>query len=235
MIVITGFIFGILGSLHCIGMCGPIVLALPFGEQSIFRFVGRRTLYHFGRVISYAVMGAVVGLLGGKILLPVLQQNFSIIVGALLILTVLFPKIIRSVNFLSKLFDPLTRKLTTMIGKMLESKALASMLTLGILNGFLPCGFVYMAMSTAAVTGGSFAGMLFMVGFGFGTIPAMLAVSFFPKLISANLRLKIVKLLPALQVIVGLLLIIRGLDLGIPYFSPKLAKMIPTDGGGCCN
>jgi sulfite exporter TauE/SafE len=235
MIVITGFIFGILGSLHCIGMCGPIVLALPVGEQSVFRFASGRTLYHFGRVISYAVMGAAVGLLGGKLLLPVLQQNLSIIVGALLVLTVLFPKIIRSVNFLNKIFDPITQKITSIIGKMLKSKALASMLILGVMNGFLPCGFVYMAMSTAAVTGGSLAGMLFMVGFGFGTIPAMLAVSFFPKIISANLRLKIAKILPAFQVIIGLLLIIRGLNLGIPYLSPKLAKMIPADGEGCCH
>ncbi|MBI5020417.1 MAG: sulfite exporter TauE/SafE family protein [Ignavibacteriales bacterium] len=235
MVVITGFIFGILGGLHCIGMCGPIVLALPVGEQSAFRFASGRALYHFGRVISYAVMGAAVGLLGARLLLPILQQNLSIIVGALLILTVLFPKIIRSVNFLSKVFDPVTQKITSIIGKMLESNALVSMLILGVMNGFLPCGFVYMAISTAAVTGGSLAGMLFMVGFGLGTVPAMLAVSFFPKLISANLRLKIAKILPAFQVIIGLLLIIRGLNLGIPYLSPKLAKMIPTEGGECCN
>ncbi|MBA4311446.1 MAG: hypothetical protein C0417_02335 [Chlorobiaceae bacterium] len=235
MELITGFIFGILGSLHCIGMCGPIVLALPVGEQSTLKFTFGRTLYHLGRVISYALMGIAVGLVGGKLLLPIFQQNLSIIVGALLVLTVLFPKVVRSTKYLQKIFDPVTQKLTVMIGKLLQSKNIASMLTLGFLNGFLPCGFVYMAISTAAVTGGLLAGMLFMIGFGFGTIPSMLTVSFFPKLISANFRLKIVKFLPALQVIIGLLLIIRGLNLGIPYLSPKLAKMIPTDGGGCCH
>jgi sulfite exporter TauE/SafE len=114
----------------------------------------------------------------------------------------------------------LNQKLTSVIGNLLKSKTIISMLALGFLNGFLPCGFAYMAISTATITGDSVTGMLFMFGFGFGTIPAMLGVSVFPKLISSNLRMKLFKIIPIFQVIIGLLLIVRGLNLGIPYLSP---------------
>lgn len=234
MEIITGFVFGIAGSLHCIGMCGAIVLALPAGEQPAVRFALARTLYHLGRVFSYSLMGAMVGLLGGKLLLPALQQDLSIIAGAAMIMAVFFPRIVRSVNFLERLLAPATRKLTGMISRLIGSGKTGSMFALGVLNGFLPCGFVYMAVTAATLTGDYFSGTLFMAGFGFGTIPAMLAVSFFPKIISADLRLKLMRILPAFQVLVGLLLIIRGMGLGIPYLSPKLGGMIPPEGGGCC-
>jgi sulfite exporter TauE/SafE len=220
--ILTGIAFGFVGSLHCIGMCGPIALALPVGDNRWSTFVLGRVLYNLGRVLTYTLMGGAVGLVGASILLPLLQQNLSIIAGVLVILAVLARHLLGLSLPLPSFISGILQNLQAKIAALLREQSVAPLFLLGILNGVLPCGFVYVAMTAAAVSAHIFGGMLFMAGFGFGTIPAMAALSISPRMLSAGFRTRIVKILPAFTLLVGILLIVRGLNLGIPFISPKL-------------
>ena len=233
METVSGFVFGIAGSIHCIGMCGPIVLALPDAPQNLGIFTAGRVLYNLGRVVTYTLMGALVGLLGAGLLLPIFQQYLSIAAGALLVTTVALQELAGITATLPSFLASPLRRLQGTMGMLLKRQSLMGLFGLGILNGFLPCGFVYVAMTAAAVTADIFGGMLFMAGFGLGTIPAMLAFAYSPKFLSTNATTKIARILPYFTLLVGVLLIVRGLNLGIPFISPKLsgAGTSPIVGG----
>jgi uncharacterized protein len=222
MEILAGFAFGFVGSLHCIGMCGPIVLALPVGNHRWSMFALGRFLYNLGRVVTYTLMGGAVGLLGAGVLLPVFQQNLSMIAGILIILSVVVRRLIRLSWPIPPFISGSLQKLQAKIAALLKKQSVAALFLLGVLNGLLPCGFVYVAMTAAAVSAHVLSGMLFMAGFGFGTIPAMIGFSASPRLLSANVRARIVKILPAFTLLIGVLLIVRGLNLGIPFISPRL-------------
>ena len=219
---LAGFVFGFVGSLHCIGMCGPIVLALPVGNNRWPMFALGRFLYNLGRVVTYTVMGGAVGWLGAGILLPIFQQNLSIIAGIIIILSVVVRRLIRLSFSVPFFISGTLQKLQGKIATLLKEQSVAALFLLGVLNGLLPCGFVYVAMTAAAVSAHVLSGMLFMAGFGFGTIPAMVGCSISPRIFSSNFRARMVKILPAFTLLIGVLLIVRGLNLGIPFVSPRL-------------
>jgi hypothetical protein len=222
MEIVAGFVFGFAGSLHCIGMCGPIVLALPVSGQTTIQFTISRFVYHFGRVLTYALMGIVAGILGGRLLLPVFQQNLSVVAGAVIILFLVVQRFRGRVTLHIPGLTRFTQELQRTIADLLRERSLPSLFALGMANGLLPCGFVYVAMTAAAVTANPLGGSIFMVGFGLGTVPAMVGFSFFPRLASVQLRSKLNTILPAFTLFVAVLLILRGLNLGIPFISPKL-------------
>ncbi|MCX6135414.1 MAG: sulfite exporter TauE/SafE family protein [Ignavibacteriales bacterium] len=224
MELLAGFVFGFLGSLHCIGMCGPIVLALPLGTHGMLRYGLGRMLYNFGRVVTYSVMGGVIGLIGAGLSLAFLQRNVSIIAGTAILLAIIVQRVSRSSLPFPPFFGTVMLKLQGTIASLLKQDSLLPLFLLGMLNGLLPCGFVYLAITTAAVTADVSRGMMFMAGFGLGTIPAMVGFSFFPRLVAPGLRSKISRVLPAFTLFVGVLLIVRGLNLGIPFISPKLSS-----------
>ena len=222
MEIIAALSIGFLGSFHCIGMCGPIALALPLPKSSNIVFILGRIIYNFGRIISYAIMGFVFGWLGQKISLWGFQQVLSIILGAAIVFFIFLPgktkdKLL-SISPVQKIISPI--KIS--IGKLFQQKSLPSFLVIGILNGFLPCGFVYMGLAGAIAVANPVTGLLVMTFFGLGTFPAMFAVSVFGKFINTNLRLKLGKLTPVFAILFALIFIFRGLNLGIPYLSPKL-------------
>ena len=228
MEVLAGFAFGFVGSLHCIGMCGPIVLALPVGNHRWATFAVGRFLYNLGRVVTYTIMGGIVGLLGAGILLPLFQQDLSIIAGIFIILSVVLRRLIKLSWPVPSFLSGTLQRLQAKIAALLQKQSVAALFLLGVLNGLLPCGFVYVAMTAAAVSAHVLSGMLFMAGFGFGTIPAMVGLSISPRILSADFRGKIAKMLPAFTLLVGILLVLRGLNLGIPYISPKLGSATPN-------
>jgi sulfite exporter TauE/SafE len=96
------------------------------------------------------------------------------------------------------------------------------MFLIGILNGFLPCGLVYVALAGAIASGDAISGAAVMILFGLGTIPAMFAASVFGKFINIGIRTKLRKAVPALAILLAAVFILRGLNLGIPYLSPRL-------------
>jgi sulfite exporter TauE/SafE len=234
MELLAGLAFGFLGSLHCIGMCGPIVMALPLGGSSGLKLAAGRALYHLGRVSTYAAIGAAAGLFGGAMLLPLLQQRLSIIAGAAVLLSAAAPFVFRKAAG-TGLLGPLTSRISARMGPLLRTRTTGTMFLLGLLNGLLPCGFVYVALAAALVTGGVLQGALFMTGFGLGTVPAILAVSVFPGFLPGRARAAFGRVLPAVTAAVGVLLVVRGLNLGIPYISPRIAPPTAEQSTpGCC-
>jgi sulfite exporter TauE/SafE len=223
MEVWTGFILGFFGSLHCIGMCGPIVLALPSASGSGFSFVFGRVLYNFGRVVTYTLLGLLFGLLGSKIYMFGLQQAVSIALGVIIILWIVIPGGLKNKLRSISGFNLFTIKLKNWFLPLFKKRSKISMLSIGILNGFLPCGFVYMGIAGAMAisTAGPVNGMLFMALFGIGTIPAMLGTSIAGNYINISVKRKFAKIVPVFAVLLAIIFILRGLNLGVPYLSPK--------------
>ncbi|NOS85930.1 MAG: sulfite exporter TauE/SafE family protein [Ignavibacteria bacterium] len=218
MELLTGFLVGLLGSFHCIGMCGPIAIALPKTNNLVFS----RLLYNFGRVITYSMLGLLFGLLGSRLEMFGLQRIISISLGVLIILTVITPISYR-IKISNKLgLYKLVGILKMYFGKMFKNHSNSSMLVIGMLNGLLPCGFVYIGITGAIAVGSTLNGMLFMTMFGLGTLPVMLGASLIGSVINLNIRQKLTRLLPAFSLILAAIFILRGLNLGIPYISPKL-------------
>ncbi len=218
----TAFLIGLAGSLHCIGMCGPIVLALPGQGFTKTSFLASRILYNSGRMVSYMILGIVSGLLGAGIRMIGFQHWLSIGLGVLILLAVFLPPKRLSKLFPAKAWNAFDRKMKELWGKLFKRQSVWSLLMIGFLNGFLPCGLVYMAMAGAAVATTIPGSVAFMAMFGIGTFPIMLATSYAGNFISLKLRKAIYKLIPVGGVILAALLILRGLSLGIPYVSPKI-------------
>ena len=230
--LITGFILGLTSNFHCIGMCGPIALAVPVNRKNNATILSGAFQYNFGRILSYAFLGALVGMIGLSIHTFGALQWLSILSGIFLI-------VYAWRKYLGSLFKhhlptlPIQKHLNTALGKVIRSKSPAKLSFLGLLNGFLPCGMVYAALLNALLTGDIIGSVLAMVFFGIGTLPAMVGVIFMANKITPQLRSKFNKVVPYMITMVGLLIVLRGSNLGIPYISPlikvELTKINSTD------
>ncbi|MBA3900961.1 MAG: sulfite exporter TauE/SafE family protein, partial [Bacteroidetes bacterium] len=211
------FTIGILGSFHCVGMCGPIALALPVIHRNESSKALGILLYNLGRVVTYGLLGALFGFIGEGFFVSGLQQTFSICLGLIILLVMFLPA---SITGLFKKAENTYARITNFrhyLGLMFRKKTYAALLGAGFFNGFLPCGLVYLAIAGAAGTGNLAQGALFMVFFGLGTIPVMFSFLVIGQNISIAARSKIRKAIPVFAVVFALLLITRGLNLGIPY------------------
>jgi len=212
----SAFVFGLVGSFHCVGMCGPIVLAVP--GKSIFS----KLLYNLGRTVTYALMGLVIGIIGEGFSLAGYQQILSVIVGAAMLLIVIFTKYkhfdLPLSGAISKLWIFSKNKLTPLF----KSDAAMAPFLIGLINGLLPCGLVYAALFAAVAMGGMLESSLYMILFGLGTAPLLIALSVFGNFLTPALRNKFNRTVPYLLGLVAILIILRGLNLGIPYISPKM-------------
>ncbi|HIE45246.1 MAG TPA: sulfite exporter TauE/SafE family protein [Flavobacteriaceae bacterium] len=222
----TAFILGLLGSFHCIGMCGPIAFALPLDRSSKSKMIFQTFLYHLGRLFTYSLIGVLFGLIGRGLFISGIQQRLSILMGIIMIASVIIP-----VHFFNrfKITQPLYKiigKLKQQLGLYLNKKSNKSIFLIGFFNGFLPCGLVYMALMGAIASSNIIEGSLYMFLFGMGTVPMMTLAVFAGNILKASLRNKIQKIIPVFVVIIGLLFILRGLGLGIPYISPNDTKLI---------
>lgn len=224
-VLISALVLGLMGSFHCVGMCGPIALSLPLRGNTIFQKLIGGSLYNIGRTVTYGLMGAVFGLIGQGFQLMGFQRWISIIMGTLMILSILIPTIFK--RFKTGNNDFLTGKLRQAIAKLFAQKSYGGLFLIGLLNGLLPCGLVYMAIAGAIGAGSVVEGILFMVIFGLGTLPMLLFISLLGNVVSISFRNKISKVIPYLVVVIGLIFILRGLSLGIPYLSPPKAKLNP--------
>lgn len=224
--LIAALSLGILSAFHCIGMCGPIALALPVHGRSPFMKNISILIYNLGRVFTYALLGLVFGFIGESFVLFGFQQKLSIGLGVLILLIVAFPhfrKKLPSLNF------PFIAKLKTRIISQFQKSDLRSLFIIGLLNGLLPCGMVYIAIAGALTSGTVLNSVVFMVAFGLATVPFMFSVSYVGQLISINARNFIRKAQPIIITITAILLILRGLNLGIDHISPKLHEQVSVD------
>ena len=216
----SAFILGLLGSFHCVGMCGPIAFMLPVDRNNALKKALQIGVYHLGKLLAYSVIGLVFGLIGKSLYLFGFQQQLSIFIGILMILVVLIPqKTFNKYNFSKPVYKVIS-KVKSALGSAMKKKTMDTFLTIGFLNGFLPCGLVYMAVFAAIASGNALNGALYMAVFGLGTIPLMTTAIYFSQFLKGAARQKIQKAIPVFVVIIGVLFIIRGLGLGIPYLSP---------------
>ena len=221
--ILAAFVIGLFGSLHCIGMCGPIAIALPVPNSGNLSFFTGRVLYNLGRVVTYSFLGAVLGLVGGRIALAGAQQVVSIVLGVVIIIAVLLPQKYKNYFAQHPLTQKLAQPLRANIGMLFKKGTFSAMFLIGLLNGFLPCGLVYVALAGAIASGDAISGAAVMILFGLGTVPAMFAASVFGKFINIGIRTKLRKAIPVLAILLAAIFILRGMNLGIPYLSPKIS------------
>jgi sulfite exporter TauE/SafE len=213
----VAFFIGLFGSVHCIGMCGPLAFAVPVSQNKWWIIAGDKLLYNFGRVISYSFLGLLIGLIGQQLWIAGLQQGISLLSGLLIImagLSRIFKIRLHQSKILSGLFLPVNRLLRYAL------QHRAGHLVIGLLNGFLPCGFVYLAMVGAVNTSSPMAAAQFMFWFGMGTFPLMLLATISAGFIGPVVRRRINSTLPYLMVCLGVWFILRGMNLNVPYLSP---------------
>ncbi len=225
--ILAAISLGFLGSFHCVGMCGPIALALPVHQQSAPRKILSILAYNSGRIITYTLFGALFGMIGQSFALFGYQQKLSIIIGSLILIALLIPKRLINTLPVSTWFYRLLNTLKHNLYLQFQKRGITSFLSIGLLNGLLPCGLVYMGIAGAVATGSVLKGMLFMAVFGVGTLPFMFAISYTSHLVTMKTRNIIRKSMPVVIGIMAVLLIFRGLNLGINYISPKLMEDKP--------
>ena len=227
----SAFILGLFGSMHCLGMCGPIALALPLDRSTRSKTVLGALTYNMGRVLTYAMLGLVFGQIGRAFSLIGLQRWVSIGAGVLLLVYVLMTYL------MNKTLNPFPRwtmgigRLKGSLQKQFKKRSFTSLFSIGLLNGLLPCGFVYFALVGAIAMGTAIEGAGFMALFGLGTAPMMLGINLLGSQISTNTRKRFNQAIPIVLTVFALLFILRGLSLGIPFLSPIIDSAEPLSVG----
>ncbi|KXH83613.1 sulfite exporter TauE/SafE family protein [Chryseobacterium kwangjuense] len=224
-LILSAIALGFASGFHCIGMCGPIALSMGLTKKQATNFYLQNLTYQFGRIATYSLLGAIFGIIGEGFEMAGFQQYLTIIAGILLIVMALFSfggkDFASRIPFLSKFLFSVKSNL----GRLLQKADYRSRFTTGILNGFLPCGMVYMALTASLAAGGVWQGASYMALFGLGTLPFMFAVVLAGNLMNQAFRVKVLKAVPVIMIVLGGLFILRGLELGIPYISPRAEAM----------
>uniref|UniRef100_UPI0039A782C3 sulfite exporter TauE/SafE family protein n=1 Tax=Ornithobacterium rhinotracheale TaxID=28251 RepID=UPI0039A782C3 len=225
VLIISALILGLGNSLHCVGMCGPIAFSLGLSQEKNAAFYTKNLLYHLGRITTYSLLGILVGFIGKGISLAGFHGKISIVMGILMIIYALLPK--KTITKIEGLggSSRFLIQLKSALGEFIQKKSYLSLYTTGILNGLLPCGAVYIALIAAIATQSIAKSAMFMAFFGLGTVPLMFLAVFLGASLNLPLRNKLSKILPYLIILVGILFIIRGLELGIPFLSPPASAL----------
>jgi sulfite exporter TauE/SafE len=209
----------------------PIPIAI--GRSNPAKKVTQILSYHLGRISAYAAIGFVFGLLGKGFFMAGMQQKLSVIIGVLMIVAIVIPeKTFAQYNFSKPVFR-LISKVKQALGNQFKKKSYQSLFTIGLLNGFLPCGMVYVALFGAIAMQSIGLGIFYMVLFGLGTVPLMSTVVYINSFLTVSIRNKIQKAIPYVVVLIGVLFILRGLGLGIPYVSPATMSLFVQANPNC--
>ena len=229
----SALLFGLISSLHCIGMCGPIAMMLPVNRNNPAEKVIQILIYHIGRLTAYASLGLIFGLLGRGFYMAGIQQQLSIAVGILMIVIVVVPeREFMKYNF-SKPVYRLLSKIKSNLGNQFKRKSPDAFFTIGLLNGFLPCGLVYAALFGAIAMQNLTLSVTYMILYGIGTIPMMSAVVYLSNLLSIPVRNKLQKIIPIVVIFIGIMFIFRGLGLDIAYLSPSDTNLFVKANASC--
>jgi len=208
---------GLIGSMHCAGMCGPIAISLPYRvgmqtkEETFFKIL----VYNLGRIITYAIFGLLFGIVGKGFFTMGIQKWVLIALAIVLIVVALFSIDVESNALKIPLIDKFNKKVKAALAKALQNATVKSFLYIGILNGFLPCGLVYMAIVAALATGGVLNSVLYMILFGIGTMPMMMALGYGGHLLSTKFRRVLRKLYPVFMIIFAILFLMRAFKINM--------------------
>lgn len=211
------FFIGLLGSLHCIGMCGPLAFAVPVTQPGWLYLVWSKFMYQIGRIISYCTLGIIAGLLGQQVWQSGMQQGISILTGFFIVLAACSR--LWKWSFIKNSPSLFLKPFNRLISYAFHHKA--NHLIIGMINGLLPCGFVYLALAGAVNTGSVPESMTYMFWFGAGTTPLMFAATLMVGFSGLSFRKKLNGAIPYLMLLLGCWFILRGLELNLPYLSPQ--------------
>ncbi|MEN9349384.1 MAG: hypothetical protein RL372_362 [Bacteroidota bacterium] len=223
----TAFVLGLSSSFHCVGMCGPLLLAVPTRASINYQWL-EILIYHTARIFTYALLGVLVGFVGWRLQVANLQQFFSLTIGIILLIYVFAGRFFADASWLLAF----NKMIFSFFGFAAKQKGQRGTLLLGVANGLLPCGMVYIALTGAMASASATAAAGFMTLFGLGTLPLLFVFNFYGIRLQASVKQRIKFVSPIVIVIMGILLIIRGLNLGIPYISPHFVN---NGGGVACH
>lgn len=214
MVFWSAISLGLVSSLHCLGMCGPLVLAIPGQGTTKGQALMTALEYNLGRITTYVLLGLFFGLLGQGLLMSETQQFVAISLGVLLLLSSIWG--FKLDQYLNRW--PLMAKVNQKIRSAFQYLLVRQQrhFFFGLLNGVLPCGMVYLALAGAMTTEHIWQGAAFMFSFGLGTLPAMVAPFFVGHGIRNHLRPYLPYLQTTAVVVMGVFLIIRGLQVAFP-------------------
>jgi sulfite exporter TauE/SafE len=212
----AALLLGFLGSFHCVGMCGPIALMLPANklDNRSVAFFGRLT-YNIGRMITYMFIGMLFGLLGAAFVLNGFQKQLSIISGVILLLVAVFTLIPSTRKKVLGVSSKINIPFRGVLKKLFSGKTTLHHFGIGVINGFLPCGFVYVATAGAINSGSVLNSVMYMAFFGLGTFPVMLLVSYAASWCNFSLSHYVTKATPWISAALALFLIYRGTFMNI--------------------
>ncbi len=224
------FLMGFTGSLHCAGMCGPILMIMPFQAFEGAKRALAMALYHFGRISVYASLALVLHSFR-SLFDPKLQQYLSIGLGGVLLILGILSFV---PNHLLKIKAPWTEMVKRQLGNIVGRPGLGAITISGMLNGLLPCGLVYMALSASMTASTSLQTILLIYSFGLGTVPMLIGISMLRSKLSFLRSNNVRKLVPVMVFAFGFLFVLRGMNLGIPYLSPKV-EVAEHEVRSCCS
>ncbi|HSK13889.1 MAG TPA: sulfite exporter TauE/SafE family protein [Phnomibacter sp.] len=231
VVTISAFLLGFAGSFHCMGMCGPIALGISGRGASGIGWL-HHLLYFIGKTFTYTLLGLVFGIFGQGLVLAGLQQALSITMGGIMLLLVAVSLFRASWFHQNVLTLWVQDHLLPIFGRLLHRHGLSSSMGLGMLNGLLPCGLVYIGLTAAVATGMAWYAAWYMLVFGLGTIPVMFSFLVFTRQLGYQWRVRLRQLTPVLMAVVGTILVLRGMNLGIPYLSPLMDALSLTGDRG---
>ncbi len=209
--LLAGMLLGVASSVHCAGMCGPLLLAVN-------RFAGSRRdaglrmlVYHGARVLTYTTLGVVVGYTGEGLTAAGLGRVIAITSGTLLIAAAAGMAVSRWMSPLSAAWSSITLRAGIAAARLTQRRPLAGYIILGLANALLPCGLLYAAIAASAALGAVSRSVVFMTGFGLGTIPLLMAVTISALSVPASLRRRLRFAGPVVMAVAGSVLIARAI------------------------
>lgn len=220
-LLLSALSLGFLSSFHCVGMCGPLALALPLDRSSKSKILSGIFIYHFGKATTYGLLGILIAFMGAYFPIHISQQRLTVISGVFFILIAIYPWLNSKNSWIQKSVLKILNPFQKELANQLKKRRKSALLGIGFLNGFLPCSMVYLALAVVLQLNTWWLSFGFMYVFALGTLPAMVSFQYFGLQMSGAWRYRIQKILPYLLIITGILLILRGMNLDIPYISPS--------------
>src|SRR5690606_9776845 len=227
-VISAAFLIGLTGSLHCIAMCGPLAMTVP---QSRNRWVSI-LLYNVSRLAVYSLLGFIFGSLGSRIGFLESGQRVSVVLGIVILLIFVVPAVFPGLIF-SKLTAAITRCYGRMARPVMQYRGVGAPVALGAINGLLPCGLIYISLAGAVSSGSGLNGALLLAVIGAGTLPAMFSMMALRRIFKSWMQKGSRLALPLIAGMLAVSLIGRGLNLDIPFFSPKVEKVVTASGDSC--
>lgn len=225
----AAFLIGLAGSLHCIGMCGPLAMVVPLRGKRWLSIA----VYNIFRVMMYALLGFIFGSLGTQLNFLESGQRISLVMGIAVLLFFVMPALWPRSQLMNRWNMAATKLYGRLAKPVMSYQGWASPAMLGLLNGLLPCGLIYVALAGAVASGSGLNGAIIMAAIGVGTWPAMVSMMALRKYFKSWMQRGSRFVLPVVAGILGLSLVVRGLNLDIPYLSPKVEKVSTADGENC--